>query len=311
VTIAVTTPTGHVGSHVVRLLLQAGVRPTVLIRDPARLDVSIRSRVDARRGDLDDAGFVREATRDARALYWVDPTDLGADDPNEVSARLGGHAADAVRANGIPHVVFQSSIGAEHRHGAGLIDGLARVEEQLDATGANVLHLRCGYFFTNLLPNLEALRAGTLPTTMSPEATLPWVDPRDIGEIAAARLLAAGWTGRAVQAVHGPADLSWARVADVLSAAVDRSIRVVVRTGDEVRSELRTAGLSERAAAGVVDMTAGPYVGRPPELPRTALSTTPSTLAGWAYTELRPALSADHGQMAAPATHPDADGGSG
>jgi uncharacterized protein YbjT (DUF2867 family) len=310
-TILVTTPTGHVGSHVVRLLVQAGVRPAVLARDPAKLDVDIRSRVAVRQGDLADAGFVREATRDAHALFWVDPTDLGADDPNDVSARLGGHAADAVRANGIPHVVFQSSVGAEHRHGVGLIDGLGRVEDQLDATGANVLHLRCGYFFTNLVPNLDALRAGTLPTTMSPEATLPWVHPRDIGEIVAARLLAAGWTGRAVQAVHGPADLSWAQVADILSTATDRTIRVLVQTGDEVRRGLRAAGLSERAAAGVVDMTTGPNAGRPPELPRTALSTTPSTLAGWAFTELRPALSADHGRIAAPATHPHVGGGSG
>jgi hypothetical protein len=30
VTIAVTTPTGHVGSHVARLLCQAGVRPRLL-----------------------------------------------------------------------------------------------------------------------------------------------------------------------------------------------------------------------------------------------------------------------------------------
>jgi hypothetical protein len=56
--IVVTTPTGHVGSRVVRLLLQAGVRPRVLVRDPARLD----------------AAFVREATAGARTVFWVDPT---------------------------------------------------------------------------------------------------------------------------------------------------------------------------------------------------------------------------------------------
>jgi uncharacterized protein YbjT (DUF2867 family) len=290
VTIVVTTPTGHVGSRVVRLLQQAGVRPAVLVRDRSRLDVDVQSGVDVREGDLDDADFVLSATRDAHALFWVDPTDLGADDPNAVSIRLGGHAAAAVRAHGIRHVVFQSSVGAEQRHGAGLIDGLAGVEEQLDATGTHVLHLRCGYFFTNLLSDLDALRAGLLRTTMAPEATLPWVDPRDIGDVVAARLLATGWSGRAVQAVHGPADLSWARVADILGAATGRPIRLQVRTDDEVRRELRAAGLSERAAAGMVDMTAGLRTGFRPEQPRTALSTTPSTLAGWAFSELRPAL---------------------
>lgn len=288
--VVVTTPTGHVGSRVVRLLVQAGVRPAVLVRDPSRLPDEVRSRVDARPGDLADAEFVLRSTRDAEALYWVDPTDFGADDPNAVSARLGGHAAAAVRANGIPHVVFQSSVGAEKRHGAGLIDGLARVEEQLDATGTNMLHLRCGYFFSNLLLDLDTLRAGELRTTMAPEATLPWVDPRDIGDVVAARLLAADWTGREVQAVHGPADLSWTQVADILAAATGREIQLRVGTDDEARRELRAAGLSDRAADGMVDMTAGLRTGFRPEQPRTALSSTPSSLAGWAYTELRAAL---------------------
>ena len=34
--IVVTTPTGHVGSRVVRLLVQAGLRPTVLVRRASR-----------------------------------------------------------------------------------------------------------------------------------------------------------------------------------------------------------------------------------------------------------------------------------
>ena len=39
--IAVTTPTGNVGRHVVTGLIRAGVRPLVLVRDPARLDPAI------------------------------------------------------------------------------------------------------------------------------------------------------------------------------------------------------------------------------------------------------------------------------
>lgn len=65
-TVVVTTPTGHVGSRVVRLLLQADVRPRVLVRDPERLAAEIRERVDVRRGDLTDAAFVRNATASAR-----------------------------------------------------------------------------------------------------------------------------------------------------------------------------------------------------------------------------------------------------
>jgi len=130
-----------------------------------------------------------------------------------------------VTENGIGRTVFLSSIGAEKRSGAGEIDGLARTKEQLDATGATVLHLRCGYFFTNLLGELDSIRAGVLKAPMALDYTQPSVGPRDIGEIAAARLLSAGWSGRHVQAVHGPEDLTLSGVAEIISEVTGHRVR--------------------------------------------------------------------------------------
>ena len=148
--IAVTTPTGNVGSRVTRLLVQAGVRPTLLLRDAARLDPELLPLVDIAAGDLGDADFVTAATRDIDALFWVDPPTQD-DDPLAGYARMTASVARAVEENAIPRTVFQSSVGAELRHGAGDIDGLAGTEEALDALGTSVVQLRCGYFFTNLL----------------------------------------------------------------------------------------------------------------------------------------------------------------
>jgi uncharacterized protein YbjT (DUF2867 family) len=78
----------------------------------------------------------------------LDPTPFTDEDPIAESTVIGRIAADAISANAIPRTAFLSSLGAERRHGAGLIDGRARIEEQLDATGSGILHLRCGYFFT-------------------------------------------------------------------------------------------------------------------------------------------------------------------
>jgi aminocarboxymuconate-semialdehyde decarboxylase len=49
---------------------------------------------------------------------------------------------------------------------------------------------------------------------------MPWVDPRDIAAVATGRLLAGDWTGRQVQAVHGPADLTWPEAAAALARLV-------------------------------------------------------------------------------------------
>lgn len=273
------------------MLIQAGVRPTLLARHPAKLDRATSERADVVEADLSDAGAVVLATRDADALLWVaPPTDDPSADPVAWYARLGANAARAVTENGIGRTVFLSSIGAEKRSGAGEIDGLARTEEVLDATGAAVLHLRCGYFFTNLLGNLDSIREGVLKAPMAVDYAQPWVDPRDISEIAAARLLSAGWSGRHVQAVHGPEDLTLTRVAEIISEVTSRRVRAETISPDTLRRSLRAAGLGDKQVEGMAGMSAVMRDDFTAEDKRSILTTTPTTLAAWAYVHLRPAL---------------------
>ncbi|RKT82555.1 Uncharacterized conserved protein YbjT, contains NAD(P)-binding and DUF2867 domains [Saccharopolyspora antimicrobica] len=287
--IIVTTPTGHVGSRVVQLLLQAGVRPTLLMRTPGKLDAATRDRVDVVPCDQGDADAVVRATQGADCLFWVDPPTPD-DDPAAGYARMGANAARAVRENGITRTVFLSSVGAEKRHGVGEIDGLARTEELLNETGASVLHLRCGYFFTNLFMELDGLRRGVLRTPWPLDFAMPWLDPRDIGEVAAARLLADSWSGAGVQAVHGPEDLTFSRVAEILSRAIGREVRAERISDDDFRASLRSAGLSSAQVEGIVGMSVGQRENFVPEDERSLITTTPTTLAAWAHAHLRPAL---------------------
>ncbi len=273
------------------MLIQAGVRPTLLARHPARLDRATCERADVVEADLSDADAVVLATRDTDALLWVEPptVDPGGD-PVAWYARLGANAARAVTENGIGRTVFISSIGAELRSGAGEIDGLARTEELLDATGATVLHLRCGYFFTNLLGDLDSIRAGMLKAPMALDYAQPWVDPRDIGEIAAVRLLSAGWSGRHVQAVHGPEDLTLSRVAEIISEVTGHGIRAETISQDTLRRSLRSSGLGDKQIEGIAGMSAVTREDFIAEDKRSILTTTPTTLSAWAYVHLRPAL---------------------
>lgn len=273
------------------MLIQAGVRPTLVARHPRRLDLALTEQADVIQADLSDAETVVQATQDADALLWVAPptTDPSAD-PVAWYARLGANAARAVTENGIGRTVFLSSIGAELRSGAGEIDGLARTEELLDATGATVLHLRCGMFFTNLLWEVESLRQGVLKASMALDYAQPWVDPRDIGEIAAARLLSAGWSGRHVQAVHGPEDLTLSHVAEIISEVTGLPVRAETISVDTARHSLRSAGLGDRQVEAIVGMSAVTRQEFAAEDKRSILTTTPTTLAAWAYAHLRPAL---------------------
>lgn len=287
--IAVTTPTGNVGRHVVSMLLRADLRPTVLVRNPARLDPAVRDRVDAVAVDLGDGDAVVAATAGVDALFWVDPP-TSADDPVAEYARIGANAARAITENGITHTVFQSSIGAEKRHGAGEIDGLARTEESLDDTGASVLHLRCGFFFTNLLLQLDDIRTGVLPVLLPVDQPMAWVAPRDIAEIAVLRLLSDSWSGRHVQAVHGPEDLSWAQATGIVAAATGHPLRAEQIPDEQMRRILSDSGMSDGVVDAVMGMSTGLRDGFVPEQPRTVNTTTPTTLASWAYDVLCPLL---------------------
>jgi uncharacterized protein YbjT (DUF2867 family) len=288
--IVVTTPTGRVGSRVLQLLVQAGMRPTVLVRDASRLNPGLAPHCDVVEGDSGDPNAVLRATEHADALYWVSPAPQD-DDPVAGYLRLGSVAAEAVSVNKVPRVVFQSSVGAEARSGFGDIDGLGGTEDLFNNTGAYVTHLRCGYFFTNLLMDLESLRAGVLATTLPVDHRMPWVDPRDIGDVAAARLLAPDWTGVRSLGVLGPRDLSFTEVARIVADAVGRPLAAEQVPENDVADGLRAAGLTEAQINGVLGMSRG-QLGFSPENPRNSLSGTPTTLGAWAYENLRPLLAA-------------------
>ncbi len=93
-----------------------------------------------------------------------------------------------------------------------------------------------------------------------------------------------------MQAVHGPADLTWPEAAAALSTATGRSIAALQISVDEERTALRDAGMGEVAVEGIIGMAVGKREAFMPQQPRSLLSTTPSSLAGWAITHLSPLL---------------------
>jgi uncharacterized protein YbjT (DUF2867 family) len=125
---------------------------------------------------------------------------------------------------------------------------------------------------------------------MPADRPMPWVDPRDVGEVAAARLLSGDWSGTVVQAVHGPRDLTWAEVAEIIGLVTGQKISLDVVPDEALAAGLRQAGLTDAAIDGLVGMTAGLRDGFVPEQPRTPETTTPSTLASWVAGTLTPAL---------------------
>lgn len=287
--IAVSTPMGHVGQHLTSMLIRAGVRPLLLARSPGKIPQAVLDYADVVKADSTDAQQVTAATRGVDAIYWVDPSAFSTD-PLAAYAEATRAIVDAVTTNGIERVVFQSSVGAEKRHGVGEIDGLAATEVALNALDVDVTHLRCGYFFTNLLLDVEAVRHACLRTVLPRDLPLSWVAPRDIAEVAALTLLNPLWRGHRVQAVHGPQHLSWNQVADILTNQVGHRVQVERISDNEMREQYLAAGMPAKMADAVLGMSTGLRDDFHPEQQRTPVTTTPTTLASWINDELVPAL---------------------
>ncbi|MGA2259671.1 MAG: NAD(P)H-binding protein, partial [Thermoguttaceae bacterium] len=215
--IAITTPTGHVGSAVADFLLEFGddFSVTLLGRRPERLRKLTERRAQVLIGSQDDADFLIKATQDVDALFWATPPGYGSDDVRAFQNRLGKAAATAVHTNHVPRVVNLSSIGANLSSGAGPINGLHDVEQRLNDATANVTHLRPGFFFENLLWQADSIKnLGRISLPLSGSKRFPMIATRDIGRAAVQRLIDQQWTGHRVRELHGPADLSFDEVTE-------------------------------------------------------------------------------------------------
>ncbi len=298
--IAITTPTGHVGSAVANFLLDFGgdIRVKLLGRRPEKLKTLSQRGAELAVGAQDDADFLVDATQDVDALLWVTPPGYGSDDVRAFQNRLGKAAAIAVRTNQISRVVNLSSIGAQLASGVGPISGLHDVEQRLDEVTGDITHLRPGFFFENLLQQLDAIaRSNSFSLPLSGSKPFPMIATRDIAMVAAKRLADPKWSGRNVRELHGPADLSFDQVAEILSDTLGRTIVFVRCDPEEARQMMLDSALSENAADLMLEMYDAADTGRLRTVqPRSAATTTPTTLAEFVREVIVPML-------AAPVTH--------
>ena len=135
----------------------------------------------------DDVDYLVNATRGVDTLFWATPPGYGSDDVRAFQNRLGKAAATAIGANKIPRVVNLSSVGRRNDTGVGPINGLHNVEVLLNRRGRDITHLRPGFFFENLLWQVDSIRKwGRISLPLSGTRNYPMIATRDIGRVAAA-----------------------------------------------------------------------------------------------------------------------------
>ncbi|MGW0663413.1 SDR family oxidoreductase [Streptodolium elevatio] len=213
--------TGKTGRHVVDALVRRG--------HPVRAV----SRSTSPRFDWHDRDTWKEALSGVGAVYIVEPDDG--------PVPLGEFSRLAVEA-GVVRQVLLSARSRDDIHVA--LKGAS--EAAVRESGAEWTMLRPAWFhqnFTELPMFTESLAAGELRLPTG-EGREPFIDARDIGEVAAEALTAPGHAGK-VYELTGPQSLTFAEAVALVGGATGRELRFRAVSEEDYATDLLAAGLPE------------------------------------------------------------------
>jgi len=248
---------GHVGSVVAEQLLAGGHKVKVIVRDAAKGAAWSRKGAEVAVGALEDQAFLTVALKGATGFFTLLPPNFAATDFYGFQRQTSDAIAAAVKANGVPHVVILSSVGADLAEGTGPIKGLHYLENVLRATGTQLTAIRAGYFQENAGNALQPARQMGIFPSFSPSADypMPMIATRDIGALAAESLVSPAAKSEIVD-LHGPA-YSVRQVAEKLGAALGKTLQIVDIPQAAFVSTLQQAGMSQHVAEVFAEMYRG------------------------------------------------------
>jgi len=248
---------GHINKPLTQKLVAAGHNVTVISSHQARRAEIEALGAKAAIGSVEDVTFLTETFKGADAVFALIPPPVT--EPADWKARIhqvGKNFADAIKASGVKKVVQLSSIGAHMAEGCGPVSGIHFAERELDALdGVDVLHLRPGYFYTNLFAMIGLIKhAGILGNNFGADNTVVMVHPNDIAAVAAEELLSLGFTGKTVRYIASDERTS-REITSVLGAAIGKpELPYVEFTDEQNLNGIIGAGVPAELARNFVEM---------------------------------------------------------
>jgi uncharacterized protein YbjT (DUF2867 family) len=271
---------GNTGGVVANNLLSCGQKVRVVGRNAAHLLTLAAKGAETVIGDLTDSGTLIQAFQKADSAYVMIPPNPASTDALGYANRVSDAIAAAAQKAGTKNIVALSSIGADKASGTGPVVGLHNLEQKLNQiAGANVLHLRAGYFMENTLPQVNAIRQmGSVATPLRPDLKLAMIATRDIGAAATDALLNP-FPGKLTRELLGQRDLTYTEVAATIGKAIAKpDLKYVQAPDDQFRSVLVQMGMSAQFAALLLEMIGSLNSGSMRALePRTPQNTTPTS----------------------------------
>jgi uncharacterized protein YbjT (DUF2867 family) len=251
---------GHTGKVVAETLLAQKQPVRVIVRKQEQGAAWQAKGAEVAVAELDDVPALTKALTGAKGAYLLLPPNMASTDSRADNAKRTAGYVQAIQASGVPHVVFLSSVGAQHVSGTGPIGTLHDAEVALGKTKAAVTFVRAAYFMENLGGSLYGLAQGQLPVFLKVDRAIPMIASRDIGTTAAKALLEGG-KGHSVIELSGPRDYSPKDAAAALARITGKPVVAAEGPEEAMIPALTGAGLNAHWAGLYKEMTHGVNVG--------------------------------------------------
>jgi uncharacterized protein YbjT (DUF2867 family) len=243
--ILITGASGNVGREVLKQIPQAGHKVRAAYQSSQKAGEAPTG-VEAVIVDFNRPDTLRAALNGVDCVFLVGPVA-----PNLVE--LESKATEEIKRAGVPRVVKLSAMGTR---AATFPRQHAESEDRIKASGVGWTFLRPNGFMQNMvIYNGATVRGQNTFYGSVGDGKVSQVDFRDVAA-AAVRVLADDAHVGKTYTLTGPAALSNAEAAAILSSVLGREIRYVNLAPDQMKQALLGAGVPEWNANGIIDLEA-------------------------------------------------------
>lgn len=239
----VTGASGHLGRRVVELLSSSprtkGRKLIAVTRSPDKLAEFAARGVEVRAADFDQPGSLPAAFAGVeRALI------ISTDALDRPGRRLEQHlaAVKAAHSAGVKHVVYTSLTNPDPQSPITLAPDHWGTEGAIRESGMSFTVLRNNLYTDYLLMSLPHAVAGGKLVNSFGDGAVSYVTREDCAQAAAAALSAA-FDGKAVLDVTGPAAITQAELAAIVTESTGKPVEYVAVSAETATRNLRAAGM--------------------------------------------------------------------
>ncbi|RAV99509.1 NmrA family NAD(P)-binding protein [Pseudochryseolinea flava] len=247
--------TGRVGSAVVAELLENEQAVKGVTRDEYRAKALRDKGAVPVIADAQNVRALAEGFKRGHTLFAITPETGKDENVIEEGKSLLNCYHQAIVNSDIKAVVGLSSIGAQHEKGTGNLQISHLLENTFNDLAIQKVFIRPAYYYSNWINYLEVAKStGVLPSFFPPDFELAMVAPEDVGKFAA-QVLTDLPDENTIYELEGPRMYTPQAVAHVLSAVLDRDVKVQQIERAEWENVLRDAGFSPDGVKNFVEMT--------------------------------------------------------